>query len=439
MTDILDTQSTLQAGLLHLMSNGIIEDQYLRKEKESNTLYNLKIDNDIETNIASHGDIIEFDYLIINNCDNAKLIDTLTLITIRYDETYIINLPKFLIKYLILIHNVKATIHDNKLIVPLNFLPKIIDCDKAIIKFNFVCNTTLDLQLFMTRTFINKKNDMLVKYPYYQFIEEDITNDTFKNIIHFTGLGTNLIIHSEHIDKIKSIEISLNGLLYLCYDQLCLQLYAKKYPGNYMEIFYDHKNNEDYHRGINYSRTDRFKVNIGFDSSINNKKIYFATKTYNEMKLYDNRPIVSFQMPYNIMKIWYNHFSLTKISDKSFIEGYWYDGDPTHPVPRELDYATDDAFIAKLEVVNDCINNGQSVLYGRRLIYKHFMITEISYMGFSNCRICDVGNGHTELSITNDNDVTFTYPSGLMHYFKNHKIHPSPEFREFIIDLDLTE
>jgi hypothetical protein len=205
-----------------------------------------------------------------------------------------------------------------------------------------------------------------------------------------------------------------------------------------MEIFYDHKNNEDYHKGINYSRIRQFNVNIGFDSGINNRKIYFATKTYNEMKIHDNEPIISFKMPYNTMKKWYNHFSLTKVSDESFIEGYWYFDDPIYPIPKELDYATDAAFITKLEAVNNCVNNGQIILQGKRSIYENFTIIETSYMGSSNCRICEVINGHTEFDITNDDGIVFTYPSGLIHYFKSHKIHPSPKFREFIMDLDLT-
>ena len=59
-----------------------------------------------------------------------------------------------------------------------------------------------------------------------------------------------------------------------------------------------------------------------------------------------------------------------------------------------------------------------------------------SYMGVSKCRVCDCCNGNGEYFATH-NGVTFRFPNGLEHYYRDHNVHPSPEFREFIMNFDL--
>jgi len=58
----------------------------------------------------------------------------------------------------------------------------------------------------------------------------------------------------------------------------------------------------------------------------------------------------------------------------------------------------------------------------------------ISNPGFAGCKLCKNLIARDEYKLTNKNDVTFVFPSGIKHYFECHCIKPSPEFREFIMN-----
>jgi hypothetical protein len=56
------------------------------------------------------------------------------------------------------------------------------------------------------------------------------------------------------------------------------------------------------------------------------------------------------------------------------------------------------------------------------------------YLGSSYCRLCDLNfNGNKELKLIKDN-ITFTFPEGLIHYYIQHNVEPSNEFKEFILN-----
>jgi hypothetical protein len=109
-----------------------------------------------------------------------------------------------------------------------------------------------------------------------------------------------------------------------------------------------------------------------------------------------------------------------KVSDTEFIEGYWapkqrmYAGDAWHlyNYPIVTDEPVDTEFLIKLE----------NLLWSAKSEF---------YLGLSTCRVCSENNGASEYSIEK-NGVTFRLPEGMMHYYREHKVHPSPEFREFI-------
>lgn len=56
-----------------------------------------------------------------------------------------------------------------------------------------------------------------------------------------------------------------------------------------------------------------------------------------------------------------------------------------------------------------------------------------SYRGFSICRVCDRGNGSEEF-VLEDKNTIYIWPSGYLHYIKNHKIKPTNKFIEFVMN-----
>ena len=67
-------------------------------------------------------------------------------------------------------------------------------------------------------------------------------------------------------------------------------------------------------------------------------------------------------------------------------------------------------------------------------IEKYTKVEGIIYRGFSNCRICKKINGAAEYSIAKDG-IKYIYPSGIIHYYKDHNVKPSDEFYNLIINL----
>lgn len=68
----------------------------------------------------------------------------------------------------------------------------------------------------------------------------------------------------------------------------------------------------------------------------------------------------------------------------------------------------------------------------QNLAGKDARVEKILYRGYSPCRLCDKSNnGCAEYHVTTDNCKSI-FPAGLAHYLKDHNVHPSPEFVEFI-------
>lgn len=117
---------------------------------------------------------------------------------------------------------------------------------------------------------------------------------------------------------------------------------------------------------------------------------------------------------------------LHKINDIEFIEGYWanlspiYDRERTrfkYNLPIVTDIPVDPKFMEKL---NNMIDNDEC--------------ESTHYCGFSTCRICDKGNGSSEYKLSNG-DISFKFPEGLIHYYKDHNVQPSEQFYHFIMKL----
>ena len=58
-----------------------------------------------------------------------------------------------------------------------------------------------------------------------------------------------------------------------------------------------------------------------------------------------------------------------------------------------------------------------------------------SECGVSSCRLCGKNNGMSTYIVPNDG-ITYVWPSGYMHYLKDHNVIASDGFRQFIEGLD---
>jgi hypothetical protein len=117
-----------------------------------------------------------------------------------------------------------------------------------------------------------------------------------------------------------------------------------------------------------------------------------------------------------------NYYPLTKISETKFIEGYWFPNEPSdadydtlYPKPKNSAEPVPANFIEKLEFLTNTKAKKES------------------FMGSSICRICECANGGDEYTLVQQG-TEFVYPSGLMHYYKDHNIQPSKEFYHFVMN-----
>jgi hypothetical protein len=92
-------------------------------------------------------------------------------------------------------------------------------------------------------------------------------------------------------------------------------------------------------------------------------------------------------------------------------EGFWYSKyEPNLPKPVDSgDWAEKEQFILKLEKLQNTLS-------------------PVGYKGWSTCRICNCMNGSEEYSYKN-----FVWPSGYLHYIRDHNVHPSDKFKKLIL------
>lgn len=101
----------------------------------------------------------------------------------------------------------------------------------------------------------------------------------------------------------------------------------------------------------------------------------------------------------------------TKVKKKKHFVGYWktsYLPKLPMPVAQDKKWLGQDIFIKKLEVVQ-----------------KRAMVKK--YKGFSSCRICKIPNGTNEYYYKD-----WVWPSGYIHYLKDHNVRLPIKFKDFI-------
>jgi hypothetical protein len=110
-------------------------------------------------------------------------------------------------------------------------------------------------------------------------------------------------------------------------------------------------------------------------------------------------------------------------------EGFWKgkeEQDMTLQTPLESFNKVDINFINKLDSIMELVKS--------HIFYNG---TYCEYAGDSLCRICNNSNGCGEYKIAHGN-ITFCFPSGLIHYYKDHNVHPSNDFKNWVTCVDLT-
>jgi hypothetical protein len=111
-----------------------------------------------------------------------------------------------------------------------------------------------------------------------------------------------------------------------------------------------------------------------------------------------------------------------------------------YPVANNSLYQNNE-FLKKLKMIEWQFNQwseiewmywSQSVEHG---ILPGFMT---SYCGDSQCRLCGAVNGCSEYNLKFC-DTTYTWPSGLYHYYTDHSVEPDNEFVQFIMCIDISQ
>jgi hypothetical protein len=94
--------------------------------------------------------------------------------------------------------------------------------------------------------------------------------------------------------------------------------------------------------------------------------------------------------------------------------GYWYSAaEPTLPMPIPTDTPVGREFLNKLDYI---INTP--------LEY----VDIVEYLGYSRCRLCGKPNGTSDVCMPQ-----YTFPDGLLHYYRDHGVAPTPDFVEYIM------
>ena len=178
---------------------------------------------------------------------------------------------------------------------------------------------------------------------------------------------------------------------------------------------------------------DNYFTNIDIYSKIipNNKKIQFESNSDSGMiqilyiftnELWIDPKNMIFAKCFNKFISSPISYPLTKISDNKFIEGYWQTKSEClccngikYPFPKSSDIKVDADFLYKLDTI----------------LAESDLVKKNEYFGSSECRLCKNSNGCTEYTIKHNN-MQFTFPSGLIHYYMIHNVQPSDEFKLFI-------
>lgn len=112
-------------------------------------------------------------------------------------------------------------------------------------------------------------------------------------------------------------------------------------------------------------------------------------------------------------------------------EGFW---EKTPNQQQTQDYK----LVAKLAEIHAYVRQISGIQWMEYAIVNkqypiHTDIVVSNYSGSHKCLLCNIRHGFDEMYVAN----SWLFPRSLLHYVKNHNVWTSPEFRSFILDLDI--
>ena len=216
-----------------------------------------------------------------------------------------------------------------------------------------------------------------------------------------SDINSNIEYHYRYITK-DSFEIPV-------IQQYCGTLL----PNNSRKLFVESSKNEKIRVIVCYNNVYQHASN---HIDLNYKKLFKSDK----LKIFDQY-MKNTNDQYVIKQIidnkWSNPF--TQKSDMLAYEGYWFsksNENELYPIPISSKEQVDKEFLDKLDKKIITLNYDQN-------------------MGGSECRLCDKITGGDEYYFTHNN-MQIRFPNGLVHYYKEHNVHPSQEFYDIIMSED---
>lgn len=106
-------------------------------------------------------------------------------------------------------------------------------------------------------------------------------------------------------------------------------------------------------------------------------------------------------------------------------EGYWR----RNELPSDV--ASDDADLPFPVVCTHVTDEHNEFVKTLELIQSTYYALDISrdgFLGYSCCRLCGKQNGSEEYELKLQNGDVLRWPSGLLHYYRDHHVAPSKEF-----------
>lgn len=121
-----------------------------------------------------------------------------------------------------------------------------------------------------------------------------------------------------------------------------------------------------------------------------------------------------------------SNYPLTKLNDTEYVEGYWF--------PKHQKYLSEQQKKYPYPMASDKVDN--EIIEKINKLIEDNKLEMTSSLGSSTCRLCDCTNGGNEYSFKIDS-INYKFPSGLIHYYKDHGVQPSKEFRDAILSLSI--
>lgn len=245
----------------------------------------------------------------------------------------------------------------------------------------------------------------------YLFLYEDIDYEKKIELKYYEMVDSIVIdFYNKDNDKLKRNKISLDKIPFIGpeeYPFIPLSSTPNLLQNGYFYLVSDSTPNYTSGRYVCNPRTLHIKTGDNTRCVIMIKFFSHMNSSFVKAKLYDD-------IDYDF------NYPLTKVDDNNFIEGYWSSPNniyetKKYPYPKSSDEKVSKEFINKLEQILKSSDTNKN-----------------SYFGFSICRLCGCNNGAGEYKIKKNN-ITFTVPEGLIHYYKDHNVQPSKEFYDFIM------